>query len=92
MKVLEDKNNELLSRREIKLVITSEKNPSFPEAENLISENFKADKELIIINGIKGKFGRDTFLISARIYKNREEKEKLEKKKDKNQPAAEDKK
>lgn len=83
MKTIEDKENSLLNRREIKIVTEAEKNPSFSDAENLLADKFKADKELIVIKNIKGKFGRNTFLITSFIYKNKEEKEKLEKKKEK---------
>jgi len=81
MKILEDKNNSLLSRREIKIIVEASKNPSFPEVIKMIAEHFKAQEELIEAKGIKGKFGRNTFLISAFIYKTKEEKDKLEKKK-----------
>lgn len=83
MKIIEDKNNELLNRRELKIIVEAEKNPSFPEAFKLVQEKFKAQEELIEIKEIKGKFGRSTFLIGAFIYKNKEDKDKLEKKKEK---------
>jgi len=82
-KILEDKENFLLNRREIKFIVKAGKNPSFQEAESLIANEFKAEKENIAIKGIKGKFGRDTFLITAFIYKSLQDKEKLEKKKEK---------
>ena len=83
MEIIEDKQNELLSRREVKILVSSEKNPGFPEASKAVAEQFKAIEELISVRGIRGKFGRDTFLITARIYKNKEDKENLEKKKEK---------
>ena len=83
MKIIEDKENDLLNRREVKIIIEAGKNPSFEEADNLIIKEFKAEKENIVVKSIKGKFGRDTFLITAFIYKSKEDKEKLEKKKEK---------
>ena len=83
MEVLEEKENFLLDRKEIKIIVDAEKNPSYVEALNLVSEKFKAEKDNVVIKGIKGKFGRDTFLISAFIYKSKEDKEKFEKKKEK---------
>jgi len=74
MKTIEDKNNELLNRREVKVIVEAEKNPGFPEACKIVSDKFKSAEELIEVNGIKGKFGRNTFLISAFIYKNKEDK------------------
>ena len=80
MKTLEDRENLLLNRREIKVIVEAPKNPSFQEACKLISEKFKADEELIDVRNIGGKFGRDTFLISAYVYKNKKDKEELAKK------------
>lgn len=89
MKILEDKNNELLNRREIKVILTSEKNPNFADSIKMITEHFKAQEDLVVVKEIKGKFGRDTFLISALIYKTKEDKEKVEqKKKEKKAPGA----
>ena len=81
MEIIEDKKNSLCNRREVKVIAEAEKNPSVEEAINLIAEEFKADKENIVINLIKGKFGRSTFLISAFVYKSKEDKEKIEPKK-----------
>ncbi|MBM3234399.1 hypothetical protein FJZ19_04890 [Candidatus Pacearchaeota archaeon] len=81
MKIIEDKQNNLLNRREVKIIVEASKNPSFPEASKIISEHFKAQEELIAVYEIKGKFGRDTFLISASIYKTKEDKNKTEKQK-----------
>jgi len=92
METLKDFQNDLLNRREIKVVVESEKNPSFSEASKIISKEFKADEESIVINEIKGKFGRKTFLITARVYKTKEDKEKIEpkqKKKEGEEAAAE---
>lgn len=77
-KIIEDKNNELLKRREIKIIVESEKNPSMQEAIDMISKQFKAQGESIVVKSIKGKFGRNTFLISAFVYQNKETKEQTE--------------
>lgn len=90
MKIIEDKNNSLLRRREVKVIIESEKNPSMQDAGKLISEHFKCKEENILIKQIKGKFGRNTFLISANLYNSKEEKEKTEpKRKEKKEKAGE---
>jgi len=88
MKIVEDKENSLLNRREVKAVIQAGKNPSFKEAEDLISEKFKAEKENIAVKAIKGKFGRDTFLLTAFIYKTKEDKEMIERKEKKKEAVA----
>lgn len=86
MKILEDKKNSFLNRREVKIIVEAGKNPSFSESSKMIAEQFKAQEELIEVKGIKGKFGRGTFLISAFVYDTKEEKDKMEKKKEKKAP------
>jgi ribosomal protein S24E len=41
----------------------------------IIGEHFKASEENIMIEKVKGKFGRKTFLINASIYNTKELKE-----------------
>lgn len=81
MKIIEEKNNELLNRKELKLLVEAGKNPSMNEALEIIADKFKAEKECIIIKAIKGKFGGNTFLISAFIYKSKEDLARVEPKK-----------
>ncbi len=78
MKVLTDIKNPLLKRREVKLVVDSIGNPGFASAMKLVSEQFKAKEEAIVVNNVKGKFGRDTFLIDAMVYDSKEDKDKIE--------------
>ena len=81
MEILQDKDNFLFNRKEIKLIVEAEKSPSFEEASDILSENFKSDKDTIVIKGVRGKFGRNTFLISGFIYKTKDDKDKFEPKK-----------
>jgi len=81
MKIIEDKQNPLLRRKEVKIVVEAEKNPNAQEASKLVSEHFKTQEENIEIKEIKGKFGRKTFLIGANIYNSKEDKDKTEPKK-----------
>ena len=67
-----EKRNELMKRREVELIRESEKNPSFAEVSKLISEEFKAPEENIMVENVKGKFGRNTFLMRASIYDTKE--------------------
>ncbi len=83
MKVLEEKDNLLLNRKEVKIVVEAAKNPSLQEACKTISEKFKVQEDLVAVKEVKGKFGRNTFLISANIYDKKENKDILEKKKEK---------
>ena len=62
MKILEDKENSLLNRREVKIIVEAEKNPSFSESLKILSDHFKASEELISAREIKGKFGKKKYL------------------------------
>jgi ribosomal protein S24E len=68
MKVLMDFKNELLKRREIKVIVEAPSNPGFVSAKKIISDQFKAKDDEIVVKGVKSKFGRNTFLIDAFIY------------------------
>lgn len=96
MEILQEKQNILLKRREVKIVVEAEKNPGMQEASKIISEQFKTPEENLKVSKIAGKFGRNTFLINANIYGNKEDKEKTELKtkqgKEADKKAAEDKK
>jgi len=81
MEILEQKENHLLNRKEIKIIVEAEKNPNYNEASEMIVKEFKGDKENIVVKLVRGKFGRGTFLISGFIYKSKEDKEKFEPKK-----------
>lgn len=78
MEIIEDKQNPFLSRREIKVIARANKNPSMQQANQLISKQFKSEEDKIAVKGIKGKFGRNTFLIEANIYTSKEKKEEIE--------------
>ena len=91
MDIKQDTRNDLLHRKEIQVVAPSEKTLSYPEAAKLISEHFKAPEENIMIEGVRGKFGRKNFLIKASIYDTKELKEEAVKRltKQKKEKAAE---
>lgn len=87
MKIIEDKQNSLLRRREIKAIVEVEKNPTMEEAAKKVAEQFKAQEDNIAIKLVRGKFGRNTFLIAANIYNNQEDKDKTEPKAKKKEKA-----
>ena len=72
MEIKKDIKNELFQRREIQMIVESDKTPSFAEASKLFSEQFKAPEENIMVENVKGKFGRQTFLLKASIYDTKE--------------------
>lgn len=78
MKVIQDKHNSLLNRKEIRLIVEADKNPNYDEAMVIVSKEFKSEPETIVIKQVKGKFGRNTFLITASIYNKKEDKDKFE--------------
>jgi ribosomal protein S24E len=80
MQILKDIKNELFKRREIKIILPSEKTPSYAEVSKLLSEKFNSGEENIVISKVKGRFGAKTFLIDASIYDSKEYKEKTERK------------
>jgi len=77
-KILEEKENPLFNRREVKFSIDAQVTPSKTDVGKFITEKFSAQHETIIIKGIHGSFGSKTFTISANIYKTREDLEKTE--------------
>ncbi len=87
MKALIDFKNSLLKRREVKLVIESEKNPGMQEAAKAIAENFKVSEDVVAVKALKSKFGRKTFLVDAFIYDSVNDKNNIEPKKKKNKSA-----
>jgi len=91
MEIIEDLDNEVLKRKQVKVIVEAEKNPTINEAMDIISREFKVDKDKIVIKLVKGKFGRKTFLIHAFIYNSKEDKEKIEPKKKVKEEAGEEK-
>lgn len=78
MNLIKDFKNDLLKRREVKLIITAEKNPGIASASQKIAEELKVNEDVIAIKTLKSKFGRDTFLIDAFIYNSVKDKETIE--------------
>jgi len=75
-KIIEDKDNLLLNRREIYFEVVSEKTPTKLEIGNFISEKFSVQEGNISIKKIQGRFGSKNFKITVHIYGTVEDKEK----------------
>jgi len=88
MKVLNDFKNDLLKRRELKTVVEASSTPSFVSSAKMIAEQFKASEDVVVVRGIYGKFGRNTFLIESMIYDTAKDKERIEPKKKEKKVAA----
>jgi len=78
MNVISDFRNDLLKRKEVKLIIESQSNPGFQNSLGILAQHFKAKEETIAMKAVKSKFGRNTFLIDAFIYDSKEDKDNIE--------------
>jgi len=78
LKILHEKENPLFSRKEVQIIINSDKTPSKEDSLKLLSDNFSVSPECIAIKTIKGKFGRDEFTITSNLYKSEDAKNRVE--------------
>lgn len=72
MQIQKESKNELFKRQEVSLILESDKNPNFSDVKKKLSEKFSKPEEAIDVYNIKGKFGRNTFLIKAYVYDSKE--------------------
>ncbi len=71
--------NELFKRQEIIVKIESEKNPGFEATKKILSEELSKPEENILINKIKGSFGKKSFIVHANIYDSKDYLEAIKK-------------
>ena len=83
LKILEEKENPLFNRKEIKGSIESEIAPSRAEILEILSKKFSVPAENIKVKKILGKFGSKTFNVEANIYSSEKDKDSIELKKKK---------
>ncbi|MDD5193149.1 MAG: hypothetical protein PHF67_01040 [Candidatus Nanoarchaeia archaeon] len=76
MEIKKNTKNELFKRYEVSIILESDKNPSFSEVKKKLSEKFSKPEDSIDVYNIKGKFGRNTFLIKAYVYDSKADFEK----------------
>jgi len=79
LNIIQEKENPLLDRKEVKILVESKITPNYKETRKILSEKFNINKENIKINSIKGKYGLSEFIISANLYKTKEIKNSIEK-------------
>lgn len=90
MKIMKEFRNNLLKRREITAIIDSKNNPGYETSINNLTEQFKVEKDLVVIKSLRSKFGQNSFLVEAYIYDSIQDKERIEpKKKEKKSKAGE---
>lgn len=79
-KVILEKENPLFSRKEVQLEVEQQVTPSTEEAKEVLVKQFGADKDLIRIRTISSRFGTNVFVISADLYKSKEDFNRIVKK------------
>ena len=83
LKIIEEKDNPLFKRKEVKATLESEITPNRAHVLDLLSKKFAVSPENVKIKGINGNFGAKKFSIEANIYHSKEEKDIVEIKKKK---------
>ena len=78
IKIIEDKKNELFSRREIVFELEVDVTPSKADALKIVVEQTKAPEDFIVVKNVLGKFGSKVFKIVAFVYDSKEIKEEIE--------------
>ncbi len=72
MEIKKEIKNDLMNRKEIVVEMESAKTPSYVEATKLIAEHFKTTEDCVMVEQIKGVFGRTKFAVKASIYTSKE--------------------
>lgn len=78
LKIIHEKENPLFSRKEVIAEIKKSISPKRADAENSLAEKFSVTSDRIKVDRIIPKFGSDIFIIYARIYKSKEDKDDIE--------------
>ncbi len=77
-KVIEEKENPLFNRKELKIEIVADVTPSRLEAGKAIAEKLSVDIDRVSVQRIDGKFGSNSFIVEADVYNSKEDREKVE--------------
>jgi len=83
IKILNENENPLFNRKEIKGKIKTESSPKREEVIEALSKKYSTDVDNVKIKGIKGSFGSNEFKVEANVYLSKEDKEGIESKKKK---------
>ncbi|MEM4325921.1 MAG: hypothetical protein QXU40_01315 [Candidatus Pacearchaeota archaeon] len=78
LKTIDEKENPLFKRKEVKCVLECPSIPSRSNIINFLSEKFSIPKENIKIRKISGRFGTNLVDVEAALYSCKEEKKRLE--------------
>jgi ribosomal protein S24E len=78
-KIIKQRENPLFNRKEIEISVETNIAPKMKEAEEFVAKEFSSNADNIKIRKIKGRFGSNTFIITANVYHTKEDKEKSHK-------------
>ena len=78
MKVDIETRNNLLHRREIRLIEFYDSNPGKSHALESVAKHFKIDEDLVVINKIVSHFGINKFIIDTFVYDDVQSKKRVE--------------
>lgn len=81
MKVLHEKNNSLLKRKEVLVESDYEANPGFEKAGNDLAQHFKTENDVVVVRKVGSSYGSEQFVIEAMIYNSVKDKNDIEPKK-----------
>jgi len=83
LKILEQKDEPLLSRKEIKAELTFEgtATPSNDTVKKAIAKNLKADEKLVVVKSIYTTYGTNNADVNAYVYASEKEMTNIEPKK-----------
>ncbi|MBS3070957.1 hypothetical protein J4407_01500 [Candidatus Pacearchaeota archaeon] len=81
VKVIQERENPLFSRKEIILEIKKETIPNQKEIKAVVSEKYSSSPDKIKIRKIKTKFGSKSFTVDVFVYNSANEKTDIELKK-----------
>ena len=70
MKILSEKKNTLLHRKEVKVIIENPSNPGIKMSGEEIAKHFKTQPELVVIKRLNSHYGKSEFMIEAMVYDN----------------------
>jgi len=74
MKIQKDFKNGLMKRRELELLVESEKAPNFADMQKEVAKELGAYEDLVVVKAIRGSFGSHEFLIEIFVYHSPEDK------------------
>ncbi|MFA5764345.1 MAG: hypothetical protein WC915_06065 [archaeon] len=80
LKIIKNEKNEVLGRHEVTATVNQETIPSREEITNNLAAQLSVSKDKIIVHKIANDFGKPTKTITAKVYTNVENMNKVERK------------